>query len=94
MKKIDRIPVSGEKMIQIKVRCLTRSIAPAGKIRQKHASTVGTVGIEANPTHGIKSARDIPFNSLLELPARIEQLLIVTGITLHPAKKMGKYIKR
>jgi hypothetical protein len=89
----DRKPAPGEKMIQIKVRLMTNNIAPGGKIRQKHAWTNGTIGIEKNNTHGIAPSRDIPFNSLLELPTRIEQLLIREAITLHPSHKMGKYIK-
>ena len=89
----DRKPAPGEKMIQIKVRLMTNSIAAGGKIRPKHAWTNGTIGIEQNPTHGIAPSHDIPFNSLLELPTRIEQLLIRESITLHPNRKMRKYIK-
>lgn len=89
----DRKPAPGEKMIQIKVRLRTNGIAQSGKIRQKHGWTCGTIGIEKNSSHAIGPSSDIPFNSLLELPSRIEQLLIREGITIYPNQKMRKYIK-
>src|SRR5688572_5474508 len=84
----------GERMIEIKIRFWTDSIAEGkGVIRPKHAWSRGVVRMQRKETHGIKSNKAIPFNSLMELPAVIEKVLIDHGITLHPSPKMRKYLK-
>ena len=77
----------GQKMVQLKVRFWARGLTG------KTVWSSGTIGLEANPTHGISSGRDIPFNSLMQLPAKIEELLIRRGITVRRAGKMTKYLK-
>lgn len=75
----------GEKMITVRVRFWTNKLgAPPGKVIPKTCHTRGMVGIQANEAHGIKSLRDGPiaFNSLEELPAAIEKVLKLSGVTL------------
>ena len=82
----------GEKMIEIKIRFWTDSIAEqSGKIRPKHAWSGGVVRIERNDAHGIIPQKPVPFNSLMELPSVIEKVLIAHGITLHISRRMQRY---
>ena len=84
----------GEKMIEVKVRFFTNAIAKVeGQIKPRHAWTTGVVRMERNESHGITPEYPRPFNSLMEIPAVIEKVLIQHGITLHCDKKMEKYIK-
>ncbi len=62
----------GERMLEIKVRFWTNDLAPEGEILPKHGWTRGVVRITPNEAHGIESGRAVPFNSLLELTAKIE----------------------
>ncbi|MBI2155173.1 MAG: hypothetical protein HYU24_15945 [Candidatus Rokubacteria bacterium] len=83
----------GEKMIEVKVRFWTDSLASdAGKVIPKHAWTSGVVRIEANRSHGITPKNPRPFNSLLDVGAVIEKVLIEHGIVLHPSRHMKKYV--
>lgn len=83
----------GEKMIEIKLRFWTNNIARArDKILKKHAWSAGVVRIEPNQAHGIKPGKPLPFHTLLDVGAAIEKVLIGQGITLHPGRKMRKYI--
>lgn len=77
----------GQKMVQLKIRFWARGLTG------KNVWSSGTVGLEANPTHGITASRDIPFNSLMQLSAKIEELLIRRGIKVRRAGKMTKYMK-
>jgi hypothetical protein len=79
-------------MIEIKVRFWTDEIAAEGKVVPKHAWTSGVVRIERNKSHGIEPGNPKPFNSLLDVGAVVEKVLIEHGITLHPSKKMQKYL--
>jgi len=60
---------------------------------QKHALTGGVVRLTTNDAHDIKDSKAIPFNSLLDLPGKIEELLIRDGITLHLNGQMRTYIE-
>lgn len=83
----------GEKTIEIRVHFFTNQLARRGYVRPKEGWTRGTVGITTNESHGIEpGSRPRHFNSLMELPAAIERVLIENGITLHTASKMDKYI--
>jgi len=83
----------GQKMIEVKVRFFTNQLtAQEGHVNPKHAWTRGVVRLKRNDAHGIVPGKPIPFNSLLELPAAIEKLLIREGIHLHTVSKMEKYI--
>lgn len=88
--------VYGEKMLELKVRFWTNDLAPEGRVRAKEGWTRGVVRVTPNPSHGISSAEavTVPFNSLMELPGKIEQVLIESGILLHPTGKVSKYIRR
>jgi hypothetical protein len=82
----------GERMLTVTVRFWTNNIARGkGRIKPRNAWTSGTVRIEPNEPHGIRSRQDVKFHSLLTLPAAIEKVLIQNGITLHPATD-AKYL--
>ena len=84
----------GERMIEVKIRFWTDTLAPRGKVIPKNAWTSGVVRIESNKTHGIKPLPPVPFNSLLDVGAAIEKVLMAHGITLHPSRKMRKYVPK
>ncbi len=76
----------GERMIAVTVRFWTNDIARGkGRVRPGNAWTSGTVRMEPNDVHGIRSRQDVKFNSLLTLPAAIEKVLIQNRIVLHPS---------
>jgi hypothetical protein len=82
----------GEKMIEVKIRFWTNDIASEpGTILPKHAWTGGVVRIEPNKSHGIVPGSPQPFNSLMDLSAVIEKVIIAHDIVLHPSRKMKKY---
>ncbi len=84
----------GERTIKMTVRFWTDDIASgSGRIRPKHAWTSGDVALAANDAHGITRRRR-KFNSLGELAAVIERLLIEGDVKLHPSTKMGKLISQ
>jgi hypothetical protein len=80
-------------MVEVKIRFLTDDVTDGdGMIIPKHVNARGFLTIEPNEAHGITRTGDsIAFNSLLELPARLEKLLIAEGIVVHPTSKMRKY---
>jgi hypothetical protein len=81
-------------MIEIKVRFWTNEIAEApGRVVPKHGWTRGVVRMTPNKSHGIDPGPPVPFNSLMELPAKIEKVLIDNGITLHLIGKNEKYLQ-
>lgn len=83
----------GKKMIEIKVRLWTDDIAPtSGQILPKHAWTAGVVRMERNTAHGIAPNKPRRFNSLLDVGAAIERVLVDHGIKLHLSRKMQKYV--
>lgn len=83
----------GSRMLEVKVRFCTNQIAPSGgQIVPKHGWTRGVVRVTPNDVHGIEPGPAVPFNSLMELPGKIEQALIDNGITLHLVGKNAKYV--
>jgi hypothetical protein len=82
----------GSRMIEIKIRFWTNDLAPKGKVVPKEGWTSGVVRITPNKAHGIEPGAAVPFNSLMELPAKIEKVLIDNGITLHLTGKGEKYL--
>ena len=83
----------GQKMIEVKVRFWTDDMADEkGKVIPKNAWTSGVVRVEKNEAHGIKPSAPAPFNSLLDLGASIEKVLIEHGVVLHASRKMKKYL--
>lgn len=94
MNNLEREAKHGEKMISLDVKFWTDGIAEdSDKIVAKHEWIHGIVRLNSNTSHGIKSGKPIPFNSLCELPAKIEDLLIEEEVTLHLNRKMRRYIK-
>lgn len=84
----------GEKMVEVRVRFWTNGIAKGkGLIIPKHCQTSGEILIQKNKVHGIKPANSIHFHTLMELPVKVEQVLIKNGIKLHISEKMGQYIR-
>jgi hypothetical protein len=63
-----------------------------GKIRPKQAWKGGVVRIERNDSHGIVPLSPLPFNSLMDLSAKIEKVILDHGITLHASQRMSRYI--
>jgi len=82
----------GSRMIEIKVRFWTNELADKGRVLPKEGWTSGVVRITPNKAHGIGPGAAVPFNSLSELPAKIEKVLIDNEITLHLVGKSAKYI--
>ena len=83
----------GQKMIEVKLRFWTNSIADQkDQIIPRHAWTAGVVRMETNHSHGIKSGTPKPFHSLLDVGSVIEEVLIEHDVVLHPSNKMCKYI--
>jgi hypothetical protein len=85
----------GEKMIEIKLRFWTDDLAEnANEILPKNAWTSGTINIERNKSHGITGGNGKPFNSLLDVGAVIEKVLIENDIVLHPSRRMRRYTSK
>lgn len=83
----------GVKMITLHIRFRTAGIAnESGHIEPKHAWVGGWIDAAANEAHGIVNDYSAPFNSLSEIPATIEKVLMHHGIILHLSGKMGKYV--
>jgi hypothetical protein len=79
-------------MIEVKVRFWTNDLGgEKGKILPKHAWGSGVVKIEPNDAHGITSSDPVPFNSMAEIPAKVEKVLIDRGVTIHPSSRMRRY---
>lgn len=89
----DREARHGEKMIEVKIRFWTDGISSEpGKIIPKHAWAAGVVRMAPNKSHGIAPENPIPFNSLLDVGAKIEQVLLDHGVVLHRSTRMKKYM--
>ncbi len=83
----------GQKMIEVKVRFWTNGLAVVkGNIKPMYAKGSGVVRIKKNRAHGITPGRPIHFRSLMDLPAKIEKLLIQEGILIRRSRQMHKYI--
>lgn len=83
----------GQKMIELKVRFWTNDLGDEkGKILPKNAWGAGVVRMERNTSHGITSGDPIPFNSMADIPAKVERLLIERGVTIHPSSRMRRYM--
>ena len=89
-----RIAKYGEKMIEVKIRFWTDGIAKEGKIRPRHAWDSGVVTINTNESHGLNQKSPIPFNSILDLPSAIADLLVREGVSLHANAKLRKLISK
>lgn len=84
----------GEKMIEIQVRFWTDGVSrKKGYVVPKNCLAMGVVKLQTNESHGIRQKNPVPFNSLLDLTATIEKVLIQNEIILHKSNKMHKYIK-
>jgi hypothetical protein len=82
----------GKKMIEVRLRFWTDDISPTkGKIIPKHAWTSGVVRLQGNASQGIVSDNPKPFNSLLDVGAVIETVLLEAGIKL-PSRHTRKYM--
>jgi hypothetical protein len=81
----------GERMVQVSIRFLTDNIAEQGKVVPGHVWARGFLTVQRNDTHGFRTSKGVAFNSLMELPGKLERLLIREGITVHPTQLMAKY---
>ena len=59
----------------------------------KHAWANGTISLSSNKSHEIK-ATQVNFNSLMEIPSKIEELLIKGRITIHVGSDKMNYIEK
>jgi hypothetical protein len=53
-----------------------------GVIEPGTAWGAGTIYVQANRAHGIKSGDPVPFNRMAELPLKLEEALEAAGVTL------------
>lgn len=83
----------GKRMIEVRLRFWTNDLADGkGRILPKHAWGAGVIRMDPNDAHGIVGGEPIPFNSVAEIPAKIEKLLIDHGVTIHRSSPMKKYL--
>lgn len=82
----------GERMIEVRVRFFTNSLAGKNEVLPKQGWTRGVARITPNDTHGIPPGKRVHFNSLMELPLAIEKVLIDSEVTLHAAGRMANYV--
>lgn len=97
-KKTDRAEARaaphGEKMIELRIRFWTDKIAEEeGMILPRHAWDSGVVVMDTNKAHGVSPQSPVPFNSILDLPSVISEVLVQHGVALHPNAKLRKLIK-
>ena len=59
--------------------------------RPRHAWTSGMVALQRNDAHELQGGDPMPLNSMLELPAVIEKLLIRDKVKLHASDRMRRY---
>jgi hypothetical protein len=84
----------GEKMLELKVLFFTNGIARRrNAVLPGHGMTRGTVRMDRHIAHALGGGRARPFNSLMELPAAIERVLMDHGVTLHARGKMRRYMR-
>jgi hypothetical protein len=70
--------------IGVTIRLFTDGIAEQdGYIMPGHAWAGGTIYVQANGAHQIRSGKAVPFNRWAELPLKLEQALEAAGVTLH-----------
>jgi hypothetical protein len=82
----------GKRMIEVKLRFWTNDLGgDKGKILPKHAWGSGVVKMERNDAHGITSGEPLLFNSMAEIPAKLEKVLIDHGVTIHASSRMRRY---
>jgi len=85
---------SKERMIEVKVRFFTNNMAgKRGYIVPKHGWTNGSIQMDRNDSHQIEPGSPKMFNSLMEIPAVIEKVLIDHEIKLHRVRKASKYLE-
>jgi hypothetical protein len=71
-------------MIIVTVRFYTNDLAEEeGEIIPRHAWDVGTVGVQANELHDLKTSGPLHFHAFSEIPTKIEEVLMKSGVTLH-----------
>jgi hypothetical protein len=70
--------------IGVTIRLWTDGIAgKEGYIVPGHAWAGGTIYVQANPAHGIRAGKAVPFNRWAELPLKLEEALEAAGVRLH-----------
>lgn len=83
----------GSRMIELRVRFWTDNLAGGrGRIRPKHAWGGGVVRMSPNRAHGVTPKNPRPFNSMGDMVAVIERVLVEHGIKLHPMGKTQKLL--
>ena len=75
--------MAADKTIEVKVRFWTDDLGSEGEVRPKHAWSSGTVYVPANSLHGIKSGKQVNFETIAEIGAAIEKALAAQGVRIH-----------
>ena len=93
-KVIEREAAHGQRMIVVKVCFWTDQIVEGrGKIASKECWDSGVVRLDSNRAHDISTQNPVPFNSLMDLTAKVEKVLISHGIKLHHGNRSYKLYK-
>jgi hypothetical protein len=50
------------------------------------------IGECTSARHGINAGDPMPFDSMDDIPAKVERLLIEQGIRIHPSSRMRRYM--
>jgi hypothetical protein len=74
------------------VRFWTNDIAGPGLIKPKHGWDSGMIHVTANPSHRLKSIKEVPFQSLMDLPRAMEKVIIECEPTLLSGPRSAKYL--
>ena len=81
-------------MIEVRIRFFTDKLAGQdGNVIPKHAWDSGFVLMASNKTHGIVAQNPKPFNSIMQMTAIMEKVLIEHGVVLHPNDRLSKYVQ-
>ena len=89
---------------ELRVSCATRPTVHTKKgvkwihCRDQNAWATGTVRLNKNDSHGIKTSDPVMFNSPTQLlgiiESIIEKLFVREGITLHLSSKLRRYFSK
>ena len=60
----------------------------------QNAWATGTVRLNKNDSHGIKTSDPVMFNSPMQLLGIIEELFVREGITLHLSSRLRRYFSK
>lgn len=90
----ERIPNNGETTIKVTLYFRANSIAKKkGAIIPKRGWAMGLINVEANESHGIRAGKGERFNTMAEIPARLEKLLADNKIELNLCRRASNVFR-